>query len=893
MNSRPGWRPVHHKIGDPESDIELELQLHLEGRVEEYVATGMTENDARRLAMERFGELDHIASQCRRANGVERSALTQQGKAAMSAMWQDIRYAVRTLVNRPGFTSAVVLTLILAIGATTAVFSVVNGVLLHPLPHPNPEQLVLVHEVDARSGFLELRNRVTAANFADWREQHRTFQGMAGFQDWAVTFRGDGDPERVSHASVSSNFFEVLGITPILGRAFLPEEEEPANSGVVLLSYRFWQSHFGGDSSIVGQGVGIGSGSFTVVGVLPAGFDFLDRDQAVFTPLSLSSNMYQNRRSHILWVVARMQPGVTRQTAQQDMDRVVDGLREAYPEFLSGWGVNVEPLTDAVVGNIRPALLVLLGAVAFVLLIATVNVANLMLARTSAEQREVAIRAALGAARGRLVRQKLTESIILAVAGGAAGVLVASVATRALLAAAPAGLPQVDQIGVDGRVLGFALLLSVVTGLLFGVIPAVQASRPAVSSYLKEGSRGSTGGRGHQRLRAGFVVTQLAFSLVLLISAGLMMTTFARLMRVDPGFDPGGTLTLQITPMGRDYPTVEEQTAHYDRLILELASLPQVRQAAATNFLPLRDDEATWSAFIQGQPMDREGVKRDYGYHGVSTDYFQTMGIALKQGRAFTDFDRAGAPPVMIVNESFVQRFFPNGESPVGQRMSINGRESIWMEIIGVVEDVHHYSLDMEPLPAYYGPYTQVPWNWFLGVMNLVVRTDGDPVAMMSSVRRVIRTIDPTIVVSEVQTMRDNVSRSVARSRFAMILLGVFAAVALSLAVVGIYGVISYSVGQRGQEIGVRIALGAEPPRIVGQFLLGGMKLLGVGVAVGLAGAILFTRFQASLLYGVEAVDPLTYGAVTAVLCAVALLATYIPARRASRVDPMTVLRDE
>jgi putative ABC transport system permease protein len=885
---------VRHTIDDRTNDIEMELRLHIEGRVEEYVAQGMSEQEAHRLAAKQFGEFDQIAGECRRAKGVSRTSFSWKGAKVMQSIWQDIRYAVRALLKRPGFTAAVLLTLVLAIGATTAVFSVVNGVLLHPLPHPDPEQLVLVHEVDARSGFLEDRNWVTAANFADWRELNRTFEGMAGFQEWDATFRGDGDPERVSHASVSSNFFQILGVTPALGRTFLPEEEEPANSGVALLSYRFWQSQFGGDSSIVGQGIGIGSGTAVVVGVLPVGFDFLDRDQALYTPLALDPEMFQiqNRRSHILRVVARMKPGLTRRAAQQDMDRVVDGLRETYPEFLTGWGVNVEPLTDAVVGNIRPALLVLLGAVAFVLLIATVNVANLLLARSAAEQREVAIRTALGARRIRVVRQKLTESVVLATTGGVLGVLVAGAVTQLLLATAPRGLPQVEQIGVDGRVLAFALAVSVVTGLLFGIVPAIHSSRPDVSSYLKEGSRGTTRGRGHQQLRSGFVVAQLGFSLMLLVSAGLMMTTFGRLMHVDPGFEPSGTLTLQVTPMGRNYPTVADRAALFDRLLTEIEALPPVRAAGTTAFLPLRDNEATWSAFIQGQPMSRQGVKRDYGYHPVSSDYFRTMGIALKQGRAFTTFDRGDAPPVMIVNESFVQRFFPNGENPIGQRMSINGREDVWMEIVGIVEDVHQYSLDVDPLPAFYGPYAQVPWTWFLGIMNVVVRTDGDPTAIVSSVRRVIRNIDPTIVVSGVQTMRENVSRSVARSRFAMILLGVFAGVALALAVVGIYGVIAHSVGQRAHEIGVRIALGAEPNRIVGQFLLGGAKLLGVGVAAGLVGAIAFTRFQASLLYGVEAVDPLTYAAVTAVLCAVALGATYLPARRAARVDPVVVLRD-
>jgi putative ABC transport system permease protein len=885
---------MRRRIGDRRGDIELELQLHLEGRVEEYVAQGLTEAAARRRAAQQFGDLARIAAQCRDARGAESSATIQRGKEVMHETWQDTRFAIRLLAKRPAFTAAVLATLMLGIGATTAVFSVVQGVLLSPLPHPNPEELVLVHEVDARSQFLEDHNRVSTANFNDWKEQNRVFQRMAAFQEWDLTFRGEGDPERVSHAAVSADFFETLGVRAALGRTFLPDEDQPANSNVALLSYRFWQSHFGGDSSVVGRGIGIGSGSATVVGVLPPGFDFLDGDQAIYTPLALSPDMSTNRRSHILRVVARMRPGVTRESAQEDMDRVVDGLRNAYPEFLTGWGVNVESMTDAVVGDIRPALFVLLGAVALVLLIATVNVANLLLARAGSDQREVAIRAALGAGRARLLRQKLTESVVLAVAGGILGVLVAGGATRLLVRMAPAGaLPQADRIGVDFLVLTFALALSIATGLAFGVVPALHSARSDVSAYLKEGSRGVAGSRGHRLWQSGFVVTQVAFSLMLCISAGLMMTTFARLMRVDPGFDPGGTLTLQVTPMGSSYPAVEDRAALYDRILADLEALPPVRRAGATVFLPLRDDEATWSVFIQGQPMTREGVKRDYGYHPISPDYFSAMGIALKQGRTFTPFDRADAPPVMIVNESFVHRFFPDGENPIGQRMSINGRETIWMEIVGVVEDVHHYSLATEPLPAYYGPYAQVPWPWFLGVVTIVVRTDGDPVALVPSVRRVIRGIDPTIVVSGVESMRERVAQSVARSRFAMGLLGVFAGVALALAAVGIYGVISYSVGQRSQEIGVRIALGAKPGGLVGQFVSGGVKLVAIGVAAGIAGAAVFTRFQASLLYGVGALDLRTYTVVTAVLCFVALAATYLPARRASRMDPMAVLRDE
>ncbi len=893
MTPRKGWRPMRRRLGDPGADIETELRLHIEGRMKEFLAAGMTEAGAREKARRQFGDPARIAERCREEKGYPKQHRSRKGPGLMSAIVQDVRYAIRMLIKRPGYTAAVLTTLVLAIGATTAVFSVVNGVLLHPLPHPNPEQLVMVWEVDQRPGFFDDHNRVTAANFADWRDQNRVFESIAAFQAFPITFRGDGDPEQVLTGRVSADFFKTLGVNAAFGRIFLPDDDLPGQSAVVVLSHEFWRTRFAGDSTIVGKDVRIGSGTASVVGVLPAGFDFQDREFGMWIPVRFTEAAYQNRFSHIAHIVARMKPGVTIDMAQRDMDRVVDGLREAYPQFLSGWGVNVTTLTDEVVGDIRPALLVLLGAVAFVLLIGSVNVANLMLARTAGEHREVAVRTALGAGRKRIMQQKLTESLVLSTTGGVLGVVVAAAATKLLLAAAPATLPHAEYVGLDIRVLTFALAISLVTGILFGLAPAVHSTRGDVAGYLREGGRSSTGTRGHQQLRAGFLITQLGFSLVLLISAGLMMSTFARLTSVDPGFDPGGVLTMKISIPTGDYPTNTDQSALYDRLLSSAQSLPGITHAGVTSFIPLKDDEWTWSVQIQGQPLRREGEKRDYGYHLISDDYFRTMGIALQRGRTFNTFDRSDAPGVMIVNEAFVQRFFPDGEDPIGQRMSILGREDVWLEIVGVVEDVNHYSLDTEPLPAYFGPHAQVPWNWFATQMNVVVRASGDPVLAVSGIRQAIRDVDPTIVVSDVRPMRERLSQSVARSRFAMILLGVFAGVALALAAVGIYGVVSYSVGQRAQEIWVRIALGANAQSIVAQFLTSAMKLVAVGVGVGLVGAVALTRFQASLLYGVEAVDPRTYAVVTVVLCGVALVATYIPARRASRIDPMRVLREE
>jgi putative ABC transport system permease protein len=575
------------------------------------------------------------------------------------------------------------------------------------------------------------------------------------------------------------------------------------------------------------------------------------------------------------------------------MERVLENLREAYPEFRTGLDVNVESFTDHVVGRIRPALLLLTLAVFFVLLIAAVNVANLMLTRTTAEHREIAIRTALGAGRGRVARQKLTESVLLALAGGALGVSAATGITQLLLAVAPENLPQVDHIALDTRVLGFAIALSLVTGVLFGIAPALRAARADVATTLKEGSRGSTASLAQQRLRAGFTVTQLAFSLMLLISAGLMLTTFSQLMRVDPGFEASGVATMKLALPRSAYPTRTEQAALYDRLLPTLQGLPGVNHVGATRFLPFEDHEWTWSVLIEGQPPPQQGEKRGYGYHAVTPDYFRTMGITLERGRYFNDFDRAGAPHVAIVNEAFVRRFFPAGEHPLGRRMAISSRPDNLFEIVGVVEDVNQYSLDVEPIPAYYLPYTQLHFDAFLREMNLVVRTSGKPADIVPSLRGTIRAIDRTIVVSDILAMDERVTRSVARTRFAMVLLGVFAAVALSLAAVGVYGLIAYSVRQRAHEIGVRMALGAEPGNIMRHFVGTGLKLVAAGLGVGIVGAVVLTRFQASLLFGVGSVDPMTYGAVSALLCAVAVLATLAPARRASRVDPVQVLRDE
>ena len=889
MKPVPGWRRLRGEGGN----VEEELRHHMEGRVEEYRAAGMSEEEAWKHARARFGDIQRIRAACAGEDKrLMRRTVRTTRRELMISMLRDLKLAARVLAKRPGYTGAVLATLVLSIGATTAIFSVVNGVLLQPLPHPNPEELVLVYEVDQRSGFFEDHNFVTAASFKDWREQNRVFSQMSAFRNFLVTYRGDGDPQRVMGGFASAEFFSILGVNAALGRTFVPEEDVRGSNNVAVLGHNFWVTHMAGDPEVIGKSITVGSSSVTVVGVLPDGFDYLDADFDLWFPIALSESDFQNRRSHTMRVVARMKPNVTLEDAQSDMDRVVAGLSDAYPQFLTGWGVNVVSMTDEVVGEIRPALLVLLGAVGLVLLIAAVNVANLMLARTTAEQHEMAIRTALGARRDRLVRQKLTESVVLALGGGAFGLLLAAGATKLLLTFAPENLPQVDQIGVDGRVLVFALIVSLTTGVLFGVVPAMSAARMDANAFLREGGRGSSGSAGHRRLRAAFAVSQLALSLVLLIGAGLMMSTFVRLMRVDPGFEAGGVLSMKLTIPTSDYPTRDDQAAFYDEVLRDLETLPGVISAGVTRFLPFVEEEWTWSVQIQGQPLQREGEKRDYGYHVASADYFRTMGISLKRGRTFTQFDNASAPPVMIVNEGFVHRFFPDGSDPIGQRMSILDREDVWMGIVGVVEDVNRSSLDADPLPAYYGPYAQVPWDWFITEMGLTIQTAGDPTSLVADVRNVVRRIGNNVAINDILPMQDRVVESVARSRFAMILLGTFAAVSVALAVVGIYGVISYSVGQRGREIAVRMALGAEPAKILRLVIGQGMVLALAGIAVGVIGAVTLTRFQASLLFGIDSADPLTYAGLSLLLGAVALLATYVPARRASKVDPMAVLRE-
>ncbi len=888
MRPTPGWRPAR-RSKSPRREVDDELQFHIEGRIAELRARGMAANAARTKAYEQFGDVVGVRASC---IALHRTKNIQPGRPFnMRLFIQDFRYAIRALVKRPGYTASVVATLALAVGATTSVFSVVNGVLLRPLPIPNPQQVVRVWEVDQRPGFFDDKNKVTVANYGDWQDENRVFDVMAAFQQYPITLRDDGDPRHIMAAFVSAEFFEVLGMRAATGRTFLPEEDSPDAQQIVVISDRFWKRRLGSAPDVLERTLGIGSDVYPVVGVLPPSFDQLDQGIDVLMPLGLRPNQFDNRRSHTINVIARIKPGNSVYDAQQDMDRIVDGLRPLHPQFLEGWGVNVQSLTDAIVGDIRPALLVLQAGVIVLLIIATVNVTNIMLARTMAEQRELAIRTALGAGRSRLIAQKLGEAATLASVGGMLGVLLAYAMTGVLLTFSPDSLPMVDQVGISGPVLAFALAVTALAALAFALAPALRASRPNLSHALK--TRNATVDRRHHRFRAGLVVAQLAFSLTLLISAGLLVKTFIRLMQVDPGFRVTGIATAKITLPFRSYPTSVDQAAFYDRILEQVRMRPGVTSAGATKFLPMVDEEWTWSVQIEGQPERLDGEKRDYGRHAVMPGYFEAMDITLRQGRLINDFDRVDNPPVALVNEAFVGRFFPAGGNAVGSRMMIIGEED-WIEIVGVVGDVHHYTLDADPQPAYYAPLVQFPDDFGFGIaMNVVLRTDGNPVGALNATHNAVRELDPSVALSEKSTMVDHVAASVARSRFAMTLLSTFALIAAALAAVGVYGVVSYSVGQRTQEIGVRLALGARGPSIVTDIVGSAVKLAFAGVAIGIVTAIFVTRFQASLLFNVSTIDPMTYGGLAVTLVLVAGGAAFFPAYRASRTDPMRVLREE
>jgi putative ABC transport system permease protein len=798
-------------------------------------------------------------------------------------MLNDLRYAVRSLLKSPAFTIAAVLCLALAIGANTAIFSVIDSVLLRPLPFAQPERLVALWERNVK--LSADRNSIAPANYLDWKARTRVFEQSAVYYKYRLALTGLGDPVEVPVEVTTASFLPLLGVAPELGRGFTEAEDRPGAESVVVLSYGFWRRHFNGDRGVLGRVIMLGGAPATVIGVMPAGFGLPGSDAELWTPLGLDPALdYRIRAGRYLKGLARLAPGVTAAEADAQLQALARQLEEEYPRFNGGWSAAVVPLTEQVVGAARRTIFVLAGVVAFVLLIACANVANLQLARAAGRRREIAVRAALGASRARVVRDLLTESVLLAMVGGGLGLLLALWGTEALVAAAPAGLPRADEIGISGRALLFTCVLSLATGVLFGLMPALQASRADLHETLKEGSRGTTA----NRARGLLVAAQLALSLVLLVGAGLMLRSFAELSRVSPGFTAEHLLTARVSLPDARYDTDPKQGALFASLLERARGLPGVRSASVINFLPFGGLGSATNYFIAGRPLPRPNDEPVATISAVDPDFFRTMEIPVLQGEPFTERDGPTAPKKVAISRRLADEQFP-GMDPIGQRILMPWRDTLVAEIVAVVGDVHSAGLDSMPRPTLYWNFAQFPWSG----ATVVVRTSGDPLSVAEPLRRELQAIDPELPLGRVKPMEAYLGDSVATRRFTMLLIGAFAAVAVILAAIGIAGVMTNGVAQRTREIGVRLALGARPADVLRMVLRQGMTMVAAGIVAGVLGALALTRVLQGLLYGTSPTDPLTFAGVAALLAVIALVATYLPARRATRVDPLEALRSE
>jgi putative ABC transport system permease protein len=810
----------------------------------------------------------------------------------METLIQDVRYGMRMLFKNPSFTIVAVITMALGIGANTALFSVVNGVLLKSLPYKEPDRVMSVLETNAKFPAPGISS--SSLNYRDWKEQSKSFETLSARQPFTANLTSSDQPEKIQGEKITWDYFNALGVAPLAGRTFSEAEDRPGGDPVILLSEGLWRRRFGSDAKIVGQTIPINGQATTVIGIMPN--DFRPNIEC-WMPLGL---VFQNadRNLHNLQVIGRLAPTVTVEQAQSEMATIAQRLVEQYPESNNGWGATVVPYQSLVTFNIRWALMTLLAAVACVLLIACANVANLLLARAASREREIAIRLAMGATRGRLIRQVLTESVLISLIGGALGLLIALWGTHALVSLNPQGIPRAAEIGVDGRVLVFALMASVLAGLLFGLVPAWQSSKANVNDSLKESGKSTAGNaRGH-RLRSALVIMQIAFAFVLLVSAGLLIKSFAQLQRVNVGFNQQRLLTMQVTLPAAQYPRPPDVLNFYRLATERLSSLPGVVSASGISNVPLAGGGPQFIFSVEGRPLPTPSEAPIASYRIVAADYFGTMNIPLIKGRTFTDADNETALQVVVVNQNMADLMWP-GEDAIGKRLTVGvpapGEQPDWATVVGVVGNVKHTSLSGETGMQMYQMVTQTP---FLGLgfgrtMNFIIRTQLEPAGLTESARGVIAGINPALPVSNVKTMDTIIAESVAANRFNMSLFGLFAVIAMSLTIVGVFGVMNYAVTQRTQEIGIRMALGAQPGQVRSLILKQGLTLSAVGLGIGLGSCLLVTHWLASMLFSVSPKDPFILAAVAVLLAVVALLTCYIPARRATKVDPIIALKYE
>ena len=866
-----------------ENEMDAELRFHIEAFAEDLTRNGVSREEALRRARIEFGGVERAKEECRDARGVR----------FVESLIQDLRYGLRMLLRSRGLTAVVILALALGIGANTAIFSVVNTVLVRPLPYPEPDRLVWFWESQPNL----TQAPFSPADFLDFQSQNQSFAQMAVVRRLSFNLTGQGPAERVPGMVASPNIFTLLGVQPILGRTFVPSEGAFGAPRVAILTYGFWQGHFGADRSVAGRTINLDGQPVTIIGVLPAAFRSGDDIQLWVNPVNIVPEVFNawadwerklstNRQTHYLNILGRLKPGVSLQQAQSDITNIMDHIHQEYP-LTTGHSVQLVPLREVSAGPARQTLLILLGVVGLVLLIACANVANLLLARAVARTREIAIRTALGGGRLRIVRQLLTECMVLALSGGAAGLALAWGMVRLLVAAGPRDLPRVQEISVDLRVLVFTLGVSLVTGLLFGLAPAFAATRQTFGGFLKEGGRGSTSGLEHNRLRGFLVVGEVALSLVLLVGAGLLVRSFVRLLEVKPGFNPDHMVTMWMNFTSGRYAEKGRSTQLVDQLLARVSSLPGVEGVAICNDLPLEgDDTTTGVGSAEGRPPFERGHQPLIGVHAVNPGYFRAMGVPLLRGREISGSDIADSNSVVVINQKLAEIVWP-GQDPLGKHFAIFGDKQ--SQVVGIVGNVLHNGLSEAPSAESYLAFSQNPWSY----VGLAIRTQSDPASVYSGVRAIVAQLDPELPVHDMRPMEQVVAETMTTRRFTLWLVGAFAVLALVLAFVGIYGVMSCAVTERVHEIGVRIALGAQQGDVLRLVVGNGMRLAAIGLTIGAIAAFLAARTMTSLLFGISSSDPVTYLAIASLLAVAAMAACYVPARRATKVDPMVALRYE